>query len=665
VLAVVFLWLVVSALSAGGDGLLGDPDAPVAAVFVIDNSPRMEYRSENKTRLEVAKDDALWLLKRLPKGSEVAVVDARPGSAVFSVDLGAAESAIDRLKWTAVSRAMVEMLDNAVKLVSEKSELRKEIYVLSDISKVSWTEKVDPTLAKRLTESGEIAVYVVDVGVAEIQNASLGDLELSAQSIPQNSDLILSTTISRKGPEVERKVQVYVELQDPTRPFIENGELKLPEKELRNERIVKLKDGESRVVQIQLSGLGIGVHHGWIEVEGEDGLAVDDRRYFSVEVNDAWPVLVVAPPDVYWQAFTEAIAPYEFRKTERTRFDCVVVKPADLTNQNFEDYAAICLLDPTPLPPTTWERFGKYVREGGSMGIFLGHHAIQSNSFNQPAAQQLLPSRIERRWRTTERDLFIAPRSLDHPVMTVFRDFATSTPWNHFPVYRHWILGDLAENTEVVFRFSNGKPALLDRAVGKGRVLTMTTPVSDSLRPPGRSTWNEIPTGQDPWPYFVLANEATRYLVDSEGQRLNYVAGSYVALMNSKDRDPERYQLFSPADEPQELVARESRVEINFTEVPGTYRLKGNRGGPVARGFSINVNAVATNTDRLEIHRLDEILGDENYQLANNRDEITPIVGDKRQGREFFPLLVLIVALLLGTENLLANRFYQTQTKTD
>ncbi|MFT5528026.1 MAG: hypothetical protein ACI9HK_006014, partial [Pirellulaceae bacterium] len=391
VLAAIFIWLLASAIGAGGDGLIGDPDAPVAAVFVIDNAPRMEYRSENKTRLEKAKDDALWLLKRLPKGSEVAVVDARPGSAVFSVDLGAAESAVDRLKWTAVPRAMVEMLDNAFKLVSKKVDLRKEIYILSDLSKVAWTEKVDPTLAKRLTESEDIAVYVIDVGVREIQNVALGDLELSAQSIPKNSDLILNTTVRRNGPETERKIQVYIESQDPTRPFIENGELKLPDTELRNERIVKLADGDSQVLQIQLSGLGIGVHHGWIEVVGEDGLAIDDRRYFSIDVSDAWPILVVAPPDVYWQAYTEAIAPYEFRKTERTRFECVVVEPADLANQNFEDYAAICLLDPTPMPPTTWERFGRYVREGGSMGIFLGHHAIQSSSFNQPAAQQLLP----------------------------------------------------------------------------------------------------------------------------------------------------------------------------------------------------------------------------------------------------------------------------------
>ncbi|MFT7638591.1 MAG: hypothetical protein ACI9G1_000315, partial [Pirellulaceae bacterium] len=144
-----------------------------------------------------------------------------------------------------------------------------------------------------------------------------------------------------------------------------------------------------------------------------------------------------------------------------------------------------------------------------------------------------------------------------------------------------------------------------------------------------------------------------------------FTSGAAVALLNSKDRDPERYQLFSPTDEPQELLARESRVEVNFTEVPGTYRLKGNRGRPVARGFSINVPALNTNTDRLELHRLDEILGDDNYQLASNRDEITPIVGDKRQGREFFPLLMLIVALLLGTENLLANRFYQSKTKSD
>src|SRR4051812_7661807 len=41
--------------AAGGKSpILGDQEAPVAAAIVIDTSPRMQYRHDNKTRLETA-----------------------------------------------------------------------------------------------------------------------------------------------------------------------------------------------------------------------------------------------------------------------------------------------------------------------------------------------------------------------------------------------------------------------------------------------------------------------------------------------------------------------------------------------------------------------------------------------------------------------------------
>ena len=74
--------------------------APVAAVIVVDTAPRMEYRHENKTRLELATETALWLVRQLPADSEVAIADSRPGSGAFAVDRAAAEKNIERLRPT-------------------------------------------------------------------------------------------------------------------------------------------------------------------------------------------------------------------------------------------------------------------------------------------------------------------------------------------------------------------------------------------------------------------------------------------------------------------------------------------------------------------------------------------------------------------------------------
>ena len=80
---------------AGKSPVLGDQEAPVAAAIVIDTSPRMQYRHENKTRLEAAQEMAQWLLRQLPAESELAILDSQPGSGAFAVDRAAAAKTIE------------------------------------------------------------------------------------------------------------------------------------------------------------------------------------------------------------------------------------------------------------------------------------------------------------------------------------------------------------------------------------------------------------------------------------------------------------------------------------------------------------------------------------------------------------------------------------------
>ena len=209
--------------------------------------------------------------------------------------------------------------------------------------------------------------------------------------------------------------------------------------------------------------------------------------------------------------------------------------------------------------------------------------------------------------------------------------------------------------------YSNNKAALLETSQERGRVLVLTTPISDSARLRGRQPWNELPTGEDAWPYFVLVNEMVRYLVDAGGARLNYLAGETAILPNNRDKHPRRYQLFTPLDQPQDVTAADGRVVVKFTEYPGAYRLKGFLGEPVVRGFAVNLPQTASELSRMPRDELDEILGRERYQFARNTDEIVVGVGEARLGREFYPFLVPLVALILALEHVLANRFYRKQ----
>jgi len=187
----------------------------------------------------------------------------------------------------------------------------------------------------------------------------------------------------------------------------------------------------------------------------------------------------------------------------------------------------------------------------------------------------------------------------------------------------------------------------------------MTTPVSDPAQLQGRQTWNELPAGSDAWPYLVLVNEMVRYLTDAGGTKLNYLAGETASLPNARDKEPERYQLFTPLDQPQDVTAADGQLVIKFTELPGAYRLKGFLQRPVVRGFSVNLPESASRLTRLAREDLDELLGAGRYHFARSQDEIVLGVGEARMGREFYPFLLPLLALILGLEHLLANRFYR------
>jgi hypothetical protein len=480
---------------------------------------------------------------------------------------------------------------------------------------------------------------------------------LSADVLPKSSELTIQTELRCVGAGGANTVELHVEEPNPERPLIVDGEMLLPEPQLRGQQIVELPSDASQIVNFYLTGLELGSHQGQLKIAGLDGLALDNVRYFTVEIQEASPVLVLAPAGVITKFLTEAIAPYEFRETGRANYDCTVREQADLPNLDLHDYAAVCLLDPAPLTPPDWDKLASYVRGGGGLAIFLGHNA-DTTSFNDASAYALVGGKLARQWRSPG-DLFLTLRDLSHPVTIYFRDIATTVPWPSFPVYRHWVLEEFAPNARLVIPYSNNKPALVETTLDQGRTLTLTTPVSDPAQLSGRQTWNELPTGDNAWPYVALVNEMMRYLVDTAGTKLNYLAGETASLPNSQGRHPDRYQLFTPLGQPQDVTAADGRISVKFTEYPGAYRLKGTWGGPVVRGFSVNLPRAASELARLPRSELDGILGPDRYHYARSEDEIVLGVGEARLGLEFYPFLIALVACVLAMEHLLANRFYR------
>lgn len=648
--AIAMLALALARPSLKAKGALGSQEAPVAAALVFDTSPRMAYREDNQTRLEVAQATAHWLLGQLPAESEVAVLESEQPAGDFAVDLGAAEQRIRQLKPAATATSLPESIEKALPMLRKKEQQRKEIYLFTDLSRSAWPTDVSGRLKALLDDASDVAIYLIDVGVKEPHDFSLGDMRVSPEVFAKNGQVQIESEAVRTGPEEDRGVAIYV-IDSKGTP------------QLRGQKTVHWRPGEPQAIDFTLTGEDLGSHQGYIRIEGEDNLPADDTRYFTFDVRPPFRVLVAAAKPIDQRALflTQALSPSLLLKNGRARFVCETIGFDQLLDRNLDNYSAVCLLDPTPLDPAVWQQLTGYVKQGGGVAVWLGRDAQPIDAFDSPEALALLPARPVIRRHAPDAGVILAPRDLQHPLLAAFRPLGGAVPWQSFPVWEYWGLSEIDKNANVVIAYSDGQPALLERPLDRGHVLMMTTPISDAASDP--NAWNELATGFKPWPFVMLSNESLLYLAGSGEERLNYLVGQRAAIRLEDTQTQSVFALTTPdGNESASLTADQMNhvVSVPATSTAGNYRIRaGGTVGGVDRGFSANTPLAATDLERLKPEALDALLGPGRYHLSHGREEIDRSIAVGRVGRELFPLLIVLVALALGLEHLLANRFYR------
>jgi hypothetical protein len=647
--------------------MLGDRQAPVAAVIVVDTAPRMDYRIENQSLLDRARETAEWLIGQFPLASQVSVATGTGDEPFFSVDLNAAKKRLATLEIDCRDVSLPAAIGTSLELLRDAEPVRKEIYIVTDMSQASWSTR-DPRLRQALADQPDVSLYVIDVGIEERRNLEVRPLELASSAITPSGELAIQATVEATGIAESRVLHMKLEKPDPTRPVRRDNKTLLPESFWERSVHVELSDTSSATVAFQFAQLPEGIHHGWIEIEGGDPLPIDDRRYFTIDVRPAWKTLVVHPDNVEPDNFIETVAPSRRREAGTADFACEALAQRELSSRSLADYRLVAWLDPEPVSDAVWSEFHKFVDQGGSLLIALGHNAaaggVAHPSFQSATAQLVLPGEPTEVWRAPAGDLFISPIDYRHPILAAFRGRESTIRWNRLPVYFHWGVQRSAvatdEPADVVLRYSNRRPAVLEKRVGQGRVILLTTPITELPRPADHSSWNELFYGDEIWASWLLVLQTAQYLVHADAPSLNFEVEQTAVLSNDSRTQPSEYWLFSPRDEePLKIAAEAGQLRYRFTDMPGHYRLRSTAGAVVPRGWSVNLRPGATRLNRIESAALDEILGHDRYRLARGQAEIQREQGVARIGQEFYPLLAVGVVAILGLEYLLATLFHR------
>ena len=173
----------------------------MAAALVFDAAPRMEYRHENRTRLEAAREMGQWLLAQLPEQSEIAVLDTRLGSpAAFLPDRGAAKDRIARLETVANSQPLPAGDRCGRQALCGRAVWTARKSTFSPISRAAaGPSSRPPRLQRQLGELAGLGIYVIDVGIAKPTDYGLGEVHLSGEVLSNRSTLSVETELSCVG----------------------------------------------------------------------------------------------------------------------------------------------------------------------------------------------------------------------------------------------------------------------------------------------------------------------------------------------------------------------------------------------------------------------------------------------------------------------------------
>ena len=657
--AIVLLAVALARPTLRAAGWIGESEGPVAVAFVFDTAPRMLLRKANRSRLEDAVAIARELIEKLPKGSEVAVVDTSGRPVAFSPSAQAASSALDRLQASPQAIPLPTAVDAAASLLAESERGRRELYLFTDLSLAAW-ESGEPAAAV-LARHPEVSPVVVDVGVEEPSNFALDSIRLPAERVSATAPLELTVERSRLGASQQRSVAV--EIVQP------NGEYA--------RRAVQPVDWDEtgcEPLTFTIAGLEKGTRQGRVVIVGADDLDADNVRYFSVAVDATPRVLVVAPrPAARTGRFlSEAIAPAALARDGRGRLQVSVVDVDDFRGQLWDDYDGIVLVDPPPLEDRTWAQLGDWVRHGRGLVVWLGPQATTPEAFNTPESRRTLGGGLARIWRDESGENYLSPRQLDHPMLAVFRRVADTVPWQDFPVFRHWEFavppagaaagGELPGGREPLsgarplVGYRDGTPAVLEHTLGQGTVVVITTPVSQPADDP--QAWNVLATGFEPWPFVVLANESLLYAMNTREEH-NVITGQPAVLRVPADLEA-AVVVETPADDefPAAVDPLQRTVTVSSTREPGNYRvLAGGQVGGFRGGFSANLPPAATDCRRLAAEDAEELFG-ANTPLARSGDEIVREVYLERVGTELSGWLIVLVAVVMAGDWIVANRFY-------
>ena len=441
----------------------GSADRLVAVL--IDRSASMELRSGRERLIEQAVDQAKTIIKERGRNARVELaffdhtvrpVGADPGDRKAHAVIGDLIAPEATFCATDFGAAFGWARDVCVKA----GRADKELHVFTDLQRsgLDWSEVA--------VMPADVHVELHDLGRDSPNNVAVTSAAVTRTLIRPGDVATVNVTVSNAGPFPLKEI--------PLRLYLRSERLSYNQ-----DRKVSIAAGGLEQFEFQIEGLEAGLWQGQVEIEIEDELRFDNRRFLALMSAPSWKVLIVdgQPHDspvlseTYFLEAALRLAP-RGQTYASTPYDPKVVSVSEFAGLDYDDYELVILANVENVSVGAAKRLGDFVAVGGGLIVFSGEY-VDSAGYRSLETVGLTPGRFT---------------GIKHADDLPFRTQAWDERHSIFVPFNDPQHGDLrrlafqaytkiepSPQANVLASFRGGDPLLVEITKGEGRALWFTS----------------------------------------------------------------------------------------------------------------------------------------------------------------------------------------------
>ena len=550
---------------------------PREIILVLDQSMSMTRKSGSTTLFDLQLQKADEVLNELKGSDSVRILLAGESPEWLTrepMQPSKFRGEIHDLKPTLGAGDLLACVREAVELEAPKDKSERVIVVITDGQRFGWRMDDPPLWAalQACMQKSAIStrVNLQIVGEAKTQNLSVNRIETIRPFGAVNQPLRFTAQVQNRGPESSAATLLSWRL---------NGE------SIGVATIPELAAGTTTSVSVNHLFSAAGIFKISCSMDAMDALPADNESMLTVEIFERVPILLLddsQSADVIESesAFVLAAFGRRGKETWRSVFEPTVIESAALAKTDLRNFRCVILANTRALPPTEIDRLESYVEEGGGMWLALGSRT-DADSFNEHfyrGGLGLAPMKLTQPiGDPNDHEKFFGVRAASeaHPATALLSDFQR-LDLDRARIYRrHQFDPASGKDVSVLLQVQHGDPIVVERKLGRGRVLVQSIPLGVS--------WSTLPLCQA---YVAMLHEWLWYASEPGLPKRNLAPGE--AIIERTEKKPAHIQLTLPNDRSLEL----DQARYGATRLPGEYTLRLD-----AKALAFNVQRTADESD--------------------------------------------------------------------